>query len=117
MALTIRNHHSRPIYVAIAFSDNTCLFPRRLHVMGWWTIATGHQAVVYENDMNEYSPMWFYQADDGVGAFWAGQHIQYLPDHAFNRCWDSSTDGKRYGFRELYVGDNEDYLLTLAHAP
>jgi len=114
VGLTISNRYSARVYVAIGFSDNSCPNNTGPHIMGWWGIDPGGSALVYANDVNEYSPMWLYLAEAVDGAVWAGQHAAQIPNEAFNRCWSPGVSGGyARGFRELYVGDNEDYTLTL----
>lgn len=114
MGLTIGNRYRTRIYVAIGFSDNSCPHNTGPHIMGWWGIDPGGHALVYANDVNEYSPMWFYVGEAVDGAVWAGQYVAQVPDAPFNRCWRPGVSGGHpRGFRELYVGDNEDFTLNL----
>lgn len=113
--MTIRNHYSARVYVAIGFYDNSCPNNTGPHYMGWWGIDPGGSALVYANDVNEYGPMWFYVAEAVDGAVWAGAEVVQIPDKAFNLCRHPGVSGGHpRGFRELDVGqDNEDYTLTL----
>ncbi|MBW4721329.1 DUF1036 domain-containing protein [Saccharothrix obliqua] len=113
MGLTIRNRYSSRVYVAIGFSDDSCPDNTGPHIIGWWGIDPGGQALVYANDVNQYSPMWFYLAEAANGAVWNGPYVARVPDTAFNRCWRPEADGRPRGFRELFVGDNEDFTLNL----
>ncbi|MGV9885279.1 hypothetical protein [Streptomyces sp. NPDC003006] len=111
MGLTISNKYRTRVYVGIGFSDNTCLQGTGPHIMGWRGIDPGRSALVYANDVNEYSPMWFYVAEAvNNGPVWAGQHVTQVPDQAFNRCRRPGiSGGSPRGFRELYVGDHENF--------
>ncbi|GAA3089696.1 DUF1036 domain-containing protein [Streptomyces rectiviolaceus] len=115
MGLTISNHYRARVYVAIGFSDDTCRFNTGPHIMGWWGIDPGRSALVYANDVNKYSPKWFYVAEAvNNGPVWAGQYVTQVPDQAFNRCWKPSVSGGHpRGFRELDVGDHENFTLHL----
>ncbi|MFK4223912.1 DUF1036 domain-containing protein [Streptomyces sp. NPDC019890] len=114
MGLTIRNQYSARLYVAIGFYDNSCPYNTGPHLMGWWGIDPGRGSLVYANDVNQYSPMWFYFAEAANGPVWAGSHVVQIPNQAFNRCEKPGVSGGyARGFRELHVGDNEDFTLNL----
>jgi uncharacterized membrane protein len=82
--------------------------------MGWWSIDPGSCANVYENDLEDLNRFWYYYAEADDGATWSGAYTVYVTDQAFDSCVDiGSTESRVVGFRELDIGDNDDYTLTL----
>ncbi|MCW2904191.1 MAG: hypothetical protein JWO67_6456 [Streptosporangiaceae bacterium] len=114
MGMTICNRYTARVYVAIGFLDNSCPHNTGPHIMGWWGIDPGGCALVYANDVDQYSPVWYYVAEAVDGAVWAGQYVVEVPNEAFNRCWyPGVSGGYSRGFRGFYVGSVDDYTLTL----
>jgi uncharacterized membrane protein len=88
-------------------------------MMGWWKIEPNSCALVFANDLEDVNQFWYYFAHAADGAFWAGPWGANVPRHAFGgdqACWGSQknagTEFERIGYRELDIGDNDDYTLT-----
>jgi uncharacterized membrane protein len=103
------------------YSPETCAAEGGdFEMMGWWRIAPGSCAVVYGNDLADLNRFWYYYAEAADGSFWAGPFGATVPVRRFGgdqACWGvqhSATEGfVRIGYRELDIGDNDDYTLTL----
>lgn len=122
MALTICNGYSHPIWTSIMFySPETCGGDGGdFEMMGWWRIDPGSCARVYANDLEDLNRYWYYFAHAADGTAWAGPFTASVPRGPFGgnqACWSAqkggSVDYEIIGYRELDIGDNDDYTLTL----
>jgi uncharacterized membrane protein len=86
--------------------------------MGWWRIAPGSCALVYANDLEDVNQFWYYYAQADDGAVWAGPFraaVSLDPFGGDQWCYgfETSAPGQIIiGYRELDIGDNDDYTLT-----
>jgi uncharacterized membrane protein len=119
MALTLCNSYTTTIWASIMFySPETCGGDGGdYEMMGWWMIEPGSCALVYANDLE--TSFWYYFAHAADGAFWAGPFATSVPRQAFGGiCWgvpkggSGSSDFEEIGYRELDIGDNEDFTVT-----
>jgi uncharacterized membrane protein len=86
-------------------------------MMGWWILEPGACALVYANDLADVNRYWYYFAEARDGSFWAGPWSAQVTNEAFggsNWCHGLGTTAatRTIGYRELDVGDNDDYTLT-----
>jgi uncharacterized membrane protein len=118
MGLVLCNHYPRTISTVIMFySPDSCGGEGGdFEQMGWWNIEPGACALVYANDLEDLNRYWFYYAISfSDGAFWAGDLQSQVPLDAFSLCWNIGISGppmKQIGYRELDIGDNDDYTLN-----
>jgi uncharacterized membrane protein len=120
MGLTLCNSYPSTIWTSIMFySPETCGGEGGdFEMMGWWGIAPGSCALVYANDLEDVNQFWYYFAKADDGAFWAGDLGANVPREPFGGdqwCWGLGKVGPelvRIGYRELDIGDNDDYTLT-----
>ena len=81
---------------------------------GWWGIAPFQRKVVFNGDLDEINRYYYFHAEADDGAFWAGPIQELVPDTAFDWCLDTAnSESRRVGFRELDVGDYDDFTVTL----
>ena len=122
MGFTLCNSYPSTVWTAIMFySPETCGGEGGdFELMGWWRIEPGACALVYANDLGDVNRYWYYFAHAADRAVWAGPFGANVPRTAFGGdqwCWAhqkvSGSDIERIGFRELDIGDNDDYTLTL----
>ena len=116
MGLTICNNYPKPISASIMFySPDTCGGEGdNFEMMGWWNLAPGSCALVYANDLEDLNRYWYYFAHSSDGAVWAGPFGASVPTAAFDQCFGIGVNpGESIGFRELDMGDNDDYTITL----
>jgi len=116
--LVICNGYPAHVYVAIMFySPESCGGDGKdFETMGWWSVDRGSCVNVYANDLEDLNRYWYYYAEAADGAVWAGPYRVLVSNRAFDLCYGfvSSADADRYiGMRELDIGDNDDYTLTL----
>ena len=87
-------------------------------MMGWWRMAPGSCALVYANDLEDVNQFWYYFAKADDGTSWSGDFGANVPHEPFGGdqwCWGIGKVGPelvRIGYRELDIGDNDDYTLT-----
>ena len=87
-------------------------------MMGWWRIEPGACALVYANDLADLNQYWYYFAEAADGSVWAGPFqasVPLTPFGGLQACWGAQSgggDNEQVGYRELDVGDNDDYTLT-----
>lgn len=120
MGLTLCNSYPKLISTAIMFwSPDTCGGEGdNFQMIGWWNIAPGACAFVYANDLEDLNRYWYYYAEAEDGAVWAGPYGASVPLAAFNQCYgigviiENGNESVSIGFRELDIGDNDDYTLT-----
>jgi uncharacterized membrane protein len=115
MGLTLCNSYSQPISTAIMFfSPDTCGGEgENFEMMGWWNLAPGSCALVFANDLEDLNRFWYYFAHARDGTVWAGPWGASVPAEAFDQCFGIGiSTGESIGFRELDVGDNDDFTLT-----
>jgi uncharacterized membrane protein len=116
MGLRIANsYHARVATAIMFYSPQTCGGEgKNFQLIGWWNIDPGGSALVYANDLDDVNRYWYYHAHATDGAFWAGQWSYPCPPQAFNRCWGVGvSDGISRGFRQLDIGSNDNFTLTL----
>lgn len=122
MGFTLCNSYPSAVWTAIMFySPETCGGEGGdFEMMGWWRIEPGACALVYANDLEDVNRYWYYFAHAADQAVWAGPFGANVPRTAFGGdqwCWGdqkvSVSDIERIGFRELDIGGNDDYTLTL----
>ncbi len=114
--LAICNSYRAHVYVAIMFySFETCSGEGwNFETMGWWSVDQGSCAIVYGNDLEDLNRYWYYYAEADDGAVWAGPYRATVPNEAFSGCQGIGVSTQRtIGFRELDIGDHDDYTLTL----
>ena len=82
--------------------------------IGWYRVDPGQCVVVYSNDLADLNRFWYFYAEADDGAVWEGEFPTFIKDpEAFNLCDGiGTTQLRRVGFRELDVGDSDDYTLT-----
>jgi uncharacterized membrane protein len=119
MGLTLCNSYPKGIWTSIMFySPETCGGDGgEFEMMGWWRVNPGSCVLVYANDLEDVNQFWYYYAEADDGAFWAGPFGASVPFKAFgghNWCYgtQSTTTDAHIGYRELDIGDNDDYTLT-----
>jgi hypothetical protein len=82
-----------------------------LVLAGWYNLDTGQSMTVDLDDINRY---WFFNADATDGAYWAGDVVHDVPPTAFDWCWNTDSNvAFSVGFREIDVGDNDDFTVNL----
>jgi len=116
MGLTFCNSYATQIWTAISFwSPEDCGGEGgNWQNIGWYGVAPGSCQTVYENDLEDLNRYWYYYAEADDGATWSGQYQTRIMDpEAFNICDGIGTSAQRIVcFRELDVGDNDDYTLS-----
>lgn len=112
--LVLCNAYTTRIHTAIMFySPDTCGSDGDFETMGWWNLDPGSCATVYGNDLEDLNRYWYCYAEADDGAVWAGPYIADIPLGAFDSCIGLGTSpGRRIGYRELDIGDNDDYTVT-----
>jgi len=122
MGLTLCNSYPTRIWTAIMFySPETCGGDGGdFEMTGWWALAPGSCALVYANDLADLNQFWYYFAQAADGAVWAGPfgaNVPLTPFGGDQACWGSQkvvagTEFTRIGYRELDIGDSDNYTLT-----
>ncbi len=110
------NSHPTRIWTAISFSSpETCAGEGGdWQNIGWYPVEPGACTVVYQNDLADLNRFWYYYAEADDGHQWAGDFPTYVNTaDAFNICSaPGSTALNSVRFRELDVGDADNYTLT-----
>jgi hypothetical protein len=68
---------------------------------------------VYENDLDDVNRYWYFQAHTDDGTVWGGAYVEHVSYGPFNACSDLLNGEYRIGMRELDIGDNSGYTVTL----
>jgi len=114
--LTFCNSYPTRIWTAISFfSPEDCGGEGgSWQNIGWYLVHPGTCAVVYANDLEDLNRFWYLYAEAEDGAKWTGDFPTFVNrTDPFNVCDGlGSTALERVGFRELDVGDNDDWTLT-----
>ena len=113
----VHNAYPQQLYAAYMFySPDACGGEGgNWQAIGWFAIAPGATATLYANDLDDVNNrFWYYFAEAVDGAVWSGDINTYVTNAAFNICQGlGSTAYRTVGFRELDVGDNDSFTLTL----
>jgi uncharacterized membrane protein len=114
--LTFCNSYPAAIATAISFWEpDECGGPEGngWHNIGWYWVDPGTCRVVYRNDVDDAGRYWYFYAEATDGAKWAGEFPTYVKNDAFDMC-DSPADSSMIsvGFREVDVGEADNYTLT-----
>lgn len=82
--------------------------------IGWYPVDPGSCSVVYANDLDDVNRFWYFFAEADDGAQWSGDFPTFVHmTDAFNICDGIGTTAlTQVGFRELDIGDNEDWTVT-----
>lgn len=119
MGLTLCNRYTSRIYTSICFySPETCGGDgQNFETMGWWALNPGQCALVYANDLEDLNRYWYYYATADDGSVWSGPYNTSVTVAAFDGCYGTGVGGASsefigIGYRELDIGDNDDYTLT-----
>jgi uncharacterized membrane protein len=118
MGLVLCNRYPTTIETSIMFySPESCGGEGgNFEKMGWWRIAPGSCALVYANDLD--NRFWYYFAEADDGAVWSGPFLASVSLSRFGGrrwCWGLETSDPaqiRIGYRELDIGDNNNYTLN-----
>jgi uncharacterized membrane protein len=84
--------------------------------IGWFAIMPGACSVVYANDLDDVNNrFWYFHAENlDLTVNWSGPISVHVTDEAFNNCLGIATTAERVvGFREIDVGDNDDFTVNL----
>ena len=120
MGLQICNGYTSLVSTAIMFySPETCHGEGdNFQMMGWWNLDPGTCARVYDNDLGDLNPLWYYFAHAQDGSFWAGPVDATVPLAPFNQCLGAGVGGATsesgsIGFRELDIGNSSNVTLII----
>jgi uncharacterized membrane protein len=86
--------------------------------IGWFAMEPGSCVTVYSNSLDDVNNRyWYYYAqNDDSSIEWSGPIPVYVTDEAFNHCLNIGTTNSRIvGYRQIDVGDNDDFTVTLFH--
>ena len=115
--LAFSNGYTSKVWVTIMFwSPDTCGQYGNWQTIGWYGIDPGNSADVYDNDLEDLSRYWYFYAKAADGAEWGGDFGPiYVYHGAFNSCLNigSTAAYATVGLREIDVGDNDDFTMTL----
>jgi uncharacterized membrane protein len=111
------NSYPRRMFVAISFMDTELCGGEGgdWRNRGWWTVEPGACVQVHSGIVSNVNRYWYYFAVAEDGARWSGEFPTHVMDPAAFDICDGlpSTQMQRYGFRELDVGDSDDFTMTL----
>ena len=114
--LTFCNSHSSRIWTAISFLDPEICggdggdWRNR----GWWGIDPGACVQVHSGIVSNVNRYWYYFAIGDDGVRWDGAFPTFVKDpEGFDVCDGFGTTAEQsYRFRELDIGDSDNYTLT-----
>jgi uncharacterized membrane protein len=114
--LTFCNSYPVRIWTAISFFDAE-ICPGESgewRNRGWWGINPGACVRVHSGNVSNVNRFWYFFAVADDGARWEGEFKTFVKDpESFDLCDGlGSTALPRYGFRELDIGDSDDFTLT-----
>ncbi|HXW70645.1 MAG TPA: DUF1036 domain-containing protein [Methylocella sp.] len=114
MSLTFSNQYPATVSISILWYSPGCSDGGDWELAGWYNLGTGQSMTVFFGDLADINRYWYFNAEAVDGAYWAGSVRHEVPDTAFDWCWNTgSTNERPVGFREIDVGDADDYTLTL----
>ena len=83
------------------------------HNIGWYWVDPGACVNVFNNDVADVNPYWYFYAEATDGTNWSGEFPTNIKRIAFDHCdAPADTSMQTVGFRELDVGDADNYTLT-----
>lgn len=114
--LVFCNRHPVRIWTALSFlSEETCGGEGgNWESTGWWAIDPGSCVRIWTGDVADHNRYWYYYAEGDDGAVWSGPFPSQVDDtEPFSYCDGLGVSTARWvGFRELDVGDADDYTLN-----
>jgi uncharacterized membrane protein len=114
MSLTFNNKYSAPVSISILWYSPGCPDGGDWELAGWYNLDTGQSMTVFSGDLDDINRYWFFNAEATDGAYWAGDVVHDVPPTAFDWCWDTDSNvASPIGFREIDVGDNDDFTVNL----
>ena len=112
--LSFTNGYSRLVSVTVKWYHPNCPDGGDWEKKGWWNINPGNTAHVLDLDLDETNRYYYYYAESVDGHTWSGAYFTDVPNEAFDWCENTgSSTSRSLGFRELDIGDNDNYTLTL----
>lgn len=107
--LTFCNKSPSQLVVAVGYHSNNVWKSK-----GWWNIAPNECATPLGGSLNKTH--YYYYAKDAAGGKWEGNHYFCTTSSKFTIAGDENCSGRGYnstGFKEIKVGNNTRYKLTL----
>ncbi|WP_449601969.1 DUF1036 domain-containing protein [Paenibacillus sp. Marseille-Q9583] len=115
MSFYVQNNTPNYIWLAIAHYDPNCS-PTTYVKKGWYRLVPGRSSLIVTG--SSANQRYYYYAYDNSGNMWSGNYYTYIPNTAFDMCWVERCQGtgcNRVGFRELKVGNYQNYTLTFTN--
>jgi uncharacterized membrane protein len=114
MSLTFNNEYSAPVSISILWYSPGCPDGGDWELAGWYNLDTGQGMTVFFGDLDDINRYWYFNAEAIDGAYWAGDVVHDVPPTAFDWCWNTGSNvASPVGFREIDVGDNDDFTVNL----
>jgi uncharacterized membrane protein len=114
--LTFCNSHPVRIWTAISFLDPEVCGGEggNWRNRGWWGIDPGACVTVHSGIVSNVNRYWYYFAFSDDGRRWEGDFPTYVKDpEVFDLCDGLPTTAlQQFGFRQLDIGDSDNYTLT-----
>jgi uncharacterized membrane protein len=114
--LTFCNSYPVRIWTAISFVDQELCGGEGgdWRNRGWWGIDPGACVQVHSGNVSNVNRFWYFFAIADDGARWDSDFPTFVKDpESFDLCDGIGTTAlQRYGFRELDVGDSDNFTLT-----
>jgi uncharacterized membrane protein len=112
--LAFRNGYNQPVWVFVAWYSPGCKDGSNWEKEGWWNMGTNQTVNVLDFDLREVNRYYLFYAESSDGVTWTGPYFTQAPQEAFDWCYNTgSTDSRTLGMRELDIGDNDNYTVTL----
>lgn len=111
-----KNSTSSTVWVAFQwYSPISCAKEGLWSTKGWYSIAPGQSKIVFGSDLQSTGSKYYYwYAESSNGAVWSGAFNTYASNKAFDWCLNTgSTNSRILGFREKYIGNSNNYTITL----
>ncbi len=112
--LSFTNRYGEPVWVFVAWSSPGCKDGSNWEKQGWWNIGTNGTVNVLGFDLKDVNRYYLYYAESSDGLTWNGSYFTQAPHEPFDLCFNTgSTNSRSLGMRELDIGNNDNYTVTL----
>ena len=110
-----RNKTDVTVWVTFQWYSPSCSDGSEWKTKGWWKLDPGQIKTVFGSDLQSASKYYYWYAEASDASKWLGPFDTCVPNTAFTWCLNTccTPTCRTVGFREKYIGSNNNYTINL----